>query len=147
MLGWLIASHVVCRAAGPPSGSSVCSTAVDLWLRSLVLQGSGAGLDQGAFDVASDVRWEDWAGVKRTGGRLLPGIEHLIQLPSRVAVHQGVDIHKGLVHVATQKQRVGTAHVLGDGIRYIQGGELLLRGCLHGRSESDTTVGEGAKKT
>lgn len=111
-----------------------------------MLQGSGAGLDQGTFDVASDVRWEDWAGVKRTGGRLLPGIEHLIQLPSCVAVHQGVDIHKGLVHVATQKQRVGTAHVLGDGIRNIQGGELLLRGCLHGRSEKRHYSGGGRKE-
>lgn len=133
----LVRSHAWwCRAVGPSSrGSNSAGTKHIRLTALLVLENGGACFDQGALDVASDIWREDWARIQRARHGLLPRPEHLIELATCLLVDQGVRIHEGLIHVPSQKERVGGSNILDDGIDYIQSRQLLRRWCLQRQSE------------
>ena len=127
VLGW-------CRAVGPSSRSPISTiTTEDVRLGPglLLLQSRSACFDESTLDVACNVGREDWACVQGAWGRLLPCVEHLIQLPPSVSINQSINIHKCLVHVPAKEEGVGASDVLNDGIGYIEGWKLLQRWCLH----------------
>jgi hypothetical protein len=91
----------------------------------LLLQSRSSCFNESSFDVAGDIRREDWASVQGAWGRLLPCVEHLIQLPSGISINQSINIHECLVHVPAKKEGVGASNILDDGIGYIEGWKLL----------------------
>ena len=97
----------------------------------LLLQSRSACFDESTLNVACDVRRKDWARIQGAWGRLLPCVEHLIQLPSGVSIDESINIHECLVHVPAKEEGVGASNVLHDGIGYIEGWKLLGRGSLH----------------
>lgn len=96
----------------------------------LLLESGGPRLDKRTLDTAGDFRSENGPGVQRPRNGLFPGLQHLIQLPPGLRVDQGVGVHKGLIHVATQEKSVGSAYILDDRVDYIQRRQLLSWGCL-----------------
>lgn len=51
------------------------------------LKGGGSGLEQGVLNGPYNIRGEDWVGINRSGNRLLPGLQHLLQLVTSPLVH------------------------------------------------------------
>lgn len=114
VVGW--SRHARWRARATAAIENI-ATASGLFL----LQGGCTGLDEGALDIPSDFGREDRARVQRTRDRLLPRLQHLVQLATSLSIDQGVRIHKGLIHVSPQKQRIRGPDILDDGVDYIQG--------------------------
>ena len=65
----------------------------------LLLQRLGPCLDQSLFNPSGDFCWKDWSNVDGSWNRVLPGLEHFIQLLPNVMIDQGVSLHEGLVQV------------------------------------------------
>lgn len=68
--------------------------------------------------------------VQRPRYRLFPSLQHLIQFLAYLAIDQAICIHKRLVEVATEEERVRRPNVLDDGIEHVQGWELTIRRSL-----------------
>jgi len=119
--GILIRSHAWwCRAIGPSSRGGNSARTKHIWLTALlVLENGSACFDQGALDVASNLRGKDRSRIQRARNGLLPRPEHLIELATCLLVNQGVRIHEGLIHVPSQEQSVGCPNVLDNGINYV----------------------------
>lgn len=111
---------------------SPTSTGNDLLLPSglLLLESRSSRLDKGALNVSCNLRSENGPGVQGPRNGLLPRLKHLIQLPAGLRIDQGVGIHEGLIHIATQEKSVGSAYILDNRIDYIQRGQLLSRRSL-----------------
>lgn len=86
----------------------------------LLLQCGRPGLDECTLDAASDLGGKHGTSVEGTRNRLLPRLQHLIQLASSLRIDQRVRIHEGLIQVPSQEQGVRGTDILDDRVNYIQ---------------------------
>lgn len=85
----------------------------------LLLERGCSRFDQSTLNAARNLRGEHRSHIQRPWNRLFPGPEHLIQLAASLRVDQGIGVHECLVHVAAQKQSVGSPYIFDNRVDYI----------------------------
>lgn len=95
-----------------------------------MLECSGLCFDECILDRPDDFGREYRPLVHGSGDGLLPGLEHALHGSPYVAVDQSVCFHVCAVQAASEVDRVRRADVLHNGVKDVQGRQLLRRSCL-----------------
>jgi hypothetical protein len=91
-----------------PSGrrgddSTIAVQRVILTSRLLLLKSGCPGFDKGILDAAGDFNGKDRSWVQRAWHRLLPSLQHFVELLPSLRVDECVGIHECGVEVAAQE--------------------------------------------
>lgn len=92
----------------------------------LCVQSRRPRLQKSVLDGPHNIWRKDGCCVDGSRHRLLPRLQHFLELLSSPLIDRGVHIHERLVEVFTKIQRVGRADILDDGVQQIGSWQLSL---------------------
>jgi hypothetical protein len=81
---------------------------------------------------------EDWLCTRRTGYRLAPSFEHLLELTTNIVVNLRVGMHERLIEITAEVDGVWAANILDYRIQNVQGWQFPSWRCLRGMSRRTT---------